>query len=128
MSRYLIIYDGRCQLCSGWVAALYKLEGGRWLSYLPMQDEAALAQWGITPVTCQQGVILIDQNRPERRWQGTAALEQLASLLPGVAPVVAAYQRLPGLKAIGDACYVQIRDHRYEWFGERSEVYRVPSS
>ncbi|MCS7031230.1 MAG: DCC1-like thiol-disulfide oxidoreductase family protein [Gloeomargarita sp. SKYG116] len=127
MSRYLIIYDGRCQLCSGWAAALYNIERGRWLRYLPMQDEAALRQWGVAPDDCQQGMILIDTHQPERRWQGTAALEQLASFIPGVAPLVAVYRQIPGLKALGDACYAQIRDHRYEWFGERPDVYRVPS-
>ncbi|MCS6782238.1 MAG: DCC1-like thiol-disulfide oxidoreductase family protein [Gloeomargarita sp. SKYBB_i_bin120] len=128
MPSYLIIYDGRCRLCSGWVAALYTLEQGRWLRYLPMQDETALAAWGVTPADCDQGVILIDGNQPERRWQGTAALEQLATLIPGMEPLVALYQQLPGLKALGDACYAQIRDHRYEWFGTREEVYRVPAS
>ncbi|MEN9217498.1 MAG: DCC1-like thiol-disulfide oxidoreductase family protein [Gloeomargarita sp. DG_2_bins_126] len=125
MPRYLMIYDGLCNLCVTGVQALYGLEQGRWFDYLPMQDEAALARWGITPATCAQGMILIDQTQPEHRWQGSAAVEQMVRLVPGLAPWVEGYRRVTALKSLGDSCYTQIRDHRYAWFGRREQVYRV---
>ncbi|APB34437.1 hypothetical protein GlitD10_2108 [Gloeomargarita lithophora Alchichica-D10] len=125
MPQYLIIYDGRCNLCSAGVQAVYALDQGRLFSYVPMQDEMALAAWGITPTTCAEGMIVLDQTHPHQYWQGSAAVEQIARLVPGVAPWVERYQGVSALKSWGDAGYAQIREHRYAWFGERAEVYRV---
>jgi predicted DCC family thiol-disulfide oxidoreductase YuxK len=127
MPPYLIIYDGLCNLCSAGVQAVYALDQGRLFAYLPMQDETALATWGITPSTCAQGMILLDTRNPDQRWQGSTAVEQLATLVPGMATWVEAYRGMTGLKSWGDAGYAQIRDHRYEWFGRRATVYRVDS-
>jgi len=125
MPQYLIIYDGQCNLCSTGVQAVHALDQGCLFTYLPMQDATALAPWGITPDTCAQGMMVINMNEPDQRWQGSAAVEQLLSLLPGLAPWVDTYRGMTGLKAWGDACYAQIRDHRYAWFGARADVYRV---
>ncbi|MEN9216317.1 MAG: DCC1-like thiol-disulfide oxidoreductase family protein [Gloeomargarita sp. HHBFW_bins_162] len=125
MPQYLLIYDGLCNLCATCVQAVSNLDQGHLFTYLPMQDEAALAEWGITPDTCAQGMIVIDQTQPAHRWQGSEAVEQMARLIPGIAPLVDWYRGMTALKSLGDSCYAQIRDHRYEWFGQREQVYRV---
>ncbi len=125
MTPYVIIYDGLCHLCCAGVQAVAALDRGHLFTYIPMQDEAALAAWDLTPLTCAEGMLLLEQNHPYRRWQGSAAVEQLVSLVPGLAPWVEGYRHLTALKSLGDACYAQIRDHRYDWFGRRETVYRV---
>jgi predicted DCC family thiol-disulfide oxidoreductase YuxK len=93
-----------------------------------MQDEAALQQWGITPQDCELGMILIDGDAPERRWQGSAAAEEIGRLLPLGEVFVSAYRSLPGVKWVGDRTYEQIRDNRYALFGKRQNTYKTAYS
>ena len=122
---FLVIYDGLCNLCSHLVALLHRLDPQKRFTYLPMQDPQVLEVWGITPAGCELGMVLIDLRDPENRWQGSAAAEEIARFLPGGEALVQLYRTLPGLKTLGDQCYVQIRDHRYDWFGRRQELFRI---
>lgn len=120
---YLVIYDGLCNLCATGVQLLEQLDRGQRFCYAPMQDASTLAQWGIPPEQVELGMILIDLEHSERRWQGSAAIEQIAALLPSGEVWLALYRNFPGLKFLGDLGYKQIRDHRYEWFGCRNTLY-----
>jgi predicted DCC family thiol-disulfide oxidoreductase YuxK len=122
---YTVIYDGNCNLCSNLVQLLAQFDRGQRFQYLPMQDTAALAQYQITPADCELGMIVIDQADRTKRWQGSAAAEQIGQLLPMVSGLVAAYRALPGFKPLGDRVYEQVRDHRYDWFGRRSQTYEA---
>ncbi|NWF59024.1 MAG: DUF393 domain-containing protein [Fischerella sp.] len=121
--NYYVIYDGNCNLCVTLVQLLETLDQGNLFRYIPMQDEQTLQKWGITPQDCQLGMILIDANAPDRRWQGSAAAEEIGRLLPLGNVFVDAYRALPGVKWVGDKVYEQIRDHRYSLFGKRSSTY-----
>ena len=80
--NYYVIYDGNCNLCVSLVQLLETLDQGKLFRYSPMQDEQTLLQWGISAQDCEQGVILIDGNVPERRWQASNAAEEIRRLLP----------------------------------------------
>ncbi len=121
--NYQVIYDGNCNLCVTLVQILENLDKGQMFSYIPMQDERSLQKWNITSTDCELGMILIDANAPERRWQGSAAAEEIGRLLPGGSVFVDAYRTLPGLKWAGDKFYEQIRDNRYTIFGKRDNTY-----
>lgn len=125
---YTVIYDGTCNLCSNLVQVLERLDQGRQFHYVPMQDQHTLAQWGITSEDCEQGMILISNVDPRQRWQGSDAAEEIARLLPAGDLVIKFYRAVPGLKPLGDRGYEQIRDHRYDWFGRRSQIYRAECS
>ncbi|AMW31377.1 MULTISPECIES: thiol-disulfide oxidoreductase DCC family protein [Arthrospira] len=120
---YHVIYDGNCNLCSNLVQLLENLDRGERFSYIPMQDEAKLAQLNITPEDCLMGMILIDVNQPQRRWQGSDAAEEIGNILPGGELFVKAYRGMPGLKWAGDRIYEQVRDNRYQLFGKRPHTY-----
>lgn len=120
---YTIIYDGRCNLCVSLVQALERLEQGQLFRYVPMQDQATLSQWQITPADCEAGMILLSGDDPAQRWQGSDAAEEIARLLPAGAWVIGAYRQVPGLKWLGDQVYGQVRDNRYAWFGGREQTY-----
>lgn len=120
---YTVIYDGNCNLCVTLVRLLEQLDQGQRFTYVPMQDEAVLAQWHITPQDCEQGMILLDSANPARRWQGSDAAEEIGNLLPVGNPFVQAYRSLPGLKSTGDSIYAFIRDNRYTLFGKRDRLY-----
>jgi predicted DCC family thiol-disulfide oxidoreductase YuxK len=122
--RYHVIYDGNCNLCVTFTQLLEKFDRGAIFDYVPMQDEIALQQFGITSDDCRMGMILIDGTMPERRWQGSDAAEEIARLLPMGDAFVVAYRTLPGVKWLGDRVYEQVRDNRYEWFGKRDATYQ----
>lgn len=121
---YLVIYDGNCNLCVTLVKFLETLDRGEQFQYSPMQDTEVLSQYQITPANCEMGMILIDAQAPDRRWQGSDAAEEIGRLLPAGELFVTAYRTLPGLKWAGDRVYEQIRDHRYTLFGKRATIYQ----
>lgn len=118
--KYQVVYDSKCNLCATFAQLLKQFDREQTFAYLPMQDKAQLASYGIKPTDCDAGMILIDVAQPSRRWQGSEAAEEIARLLPLGEPFVAAYRAIPGMKWLGDRSYEQIRDHRYQWFGERT--------
>lgn len=121
---YHVIYDGNCNLCVTLVQLLEKLDNAQRFDYIPMQDENLLNRFGITPAICEQGMILIDADRPEKRWQGSDAAEEIGRILPMGKIFIDTYRSLPGLKSAGDRIYAQIRDNRYLLFGKRTTTYK----
>lgn len=121
---YCVIYDGNCNLCANLVQVLETVDRGQQFRYVPMQDEATLARYGITAADCEAGMIVIDQTNPRRRWQGSEAAEEIGRLLPVVKGLVEMYRAVPGVKGGGDRLYAYIRDHRYQLFGQRRAVYQ----
>ncbi|VEP16024.1 conserved hypothetical protein [Hyella patelloides LEGE 07179] len=121
--NYHVIYDGNCNLCVTFTKLLAKFDRGQIFDYVPMQDEATLEQFDITDRDCQMGMILIDGQQTERRWQGSSAAEEIGRLLPLGDAFVAAYRSIPGMKWIGDRTYEQVRDNRYSWFGKTESTY-----
>lgn len=120
---YAVIYDGKCNLCVTLVKFLESLDKGERFSYVPMQDEATLAQFNVTEADCEMGMILIDREEPTRRWQGSAAAEEIGHLLPMGSLFVQAYRAMPGAKSAGDKTYEYVRDNRYDLFGKRDKTY-----
>ncbi|MEL6383611.1 MAG: DCC1-like thiol-disulfide oxidoreductase family protein [Cyanobacteria bacterium J06626_18] len=121
---YAVIYDGNCNLCATLVQGLEQMDQGKQFEYVPMQDEGMLAKWDITAEDCEQGMILLDQTNPDRRWQGSDAAEEIGRLLPVGNPFVQMYRALPGIKSAGDRFYAFIRDNRYSLFGKRDRLYK----
>jgi len=122
---YYAIYDGNCNLCVTLVQLLENLDKGQIFQYASMQEEETLKRWDITPEDCELGMVLVDADAPDRRWQGSAAAEEIGRLLPMGDVFVLAYRSLPGLKWMGDRAYEQIRDNRYTLFGKRSSTYKT---
>jgi len=121
--RYHVIYDGNCNLCVTFTQLLEQFDRGNLFDYIPMQDEDAFSQFGITADDCQMGMILIDGEQPEQRWQGSDAAEEIVNLLPLGDAFIAAYRAIPGMKWTGDRVYEQVRDRRYDLFGKRNSTY-----
>jgi len=120
---HYVIYDGNCNLCVSLVQFLERLDRGQRFHYIPMQDEAALGRLAITAADCEQGMILLDADDLTQRWQGSDAVEEIGRRLPLGHLFVNAYRALPGLKQGGDRIYGQVRDHRYQLFGQRQRTY-----
>jgi len=121
--KYYLIYDGNCNLCVNFTRALEQLDQGKIFSYIPMQAEDILKTLGIQQQDCEKGMILIDMDNLDRRWQGSDAAEEITRLLPMGEPLIAIYRNIPSLKWLGDRLYDQVRDNRYQWFGKRDKTY-----
>jgi predicted DCC family thiol-disulfide oxidoreductase YuxK len=121
---YHVIYDGNCNLCVTFTRLLEKFDRGVLFDYIPMQDETNLEKLGITSQDCEMGMILLDGNNLSRRWQGSDAAEEISRLLPMGKVFIDVYCSLPGMKAVGDHLYTEIRDNRYRWFGARTSTYQ----
>jgi predicted DCC family thiol-disulfide oxidoreductase YuxK len=124
---YHVIYDGNCNLCVAFTQLLVEFDRGHQFSYTPMQNLDALGEWGITTEDCDLGMILIKNNDPTLRWQGSEAAEEIARLLPIGDVFVEMYRAIPGMKTLGDRLYEQVRNNRYVWFGSRNQTYYVQS-
>ncbi|MBE9095978.1 thiol-disulfide oxidoreductase DCC family protein [Tychonema sp. LEGE 07203] len=122
--KYNVIYDGNCNLCVTLVQLLESLDRGQNFEYISMQDLEGLDRFGISSEDCEMGMILIDAQNPEKRWQGSAAAEEIGRILPAGEVFVAAYRAMPGMKWMGDRLYEQVRDNRYTLFGKRSTTYK----
>jgi predicted DCC family thiol-disulfide oxidoreductase YuxK len=120
---YHVIYDGNCNLCVNLVRFLEVLDQGQRFQYAPMQDQSILERLSITAQDCELGMILIDSQDPQRRWQGSDAAEEIGRILPVGSLFVLTYRAMPGMKWMGDRLYEQVRDNRYTLFGKRSETY-----
>lgn len=120
---YFVIYDGDCNLCVTLVQLLEQLDQGKRFQYASMQDQATLVRYNVTLEDCEMGMILLNADNPEQRWQGSNAAEEIGRILPMGSLFVTAYRALPGIKWIGDRTYEQIRDNRYLLFGKRSATY-----
>jgi predicted DCC family thiol-disulfide oxidoreductase YuxK len=120
---YHVVYDGNCNLCVTFTKLLEQFDRGELFDYIPMQDTATLQQFEITERDCNLGMILIDGNQPEKRWQGSNAAEEIVKLLPLGDAFIAAYRSIPGMKWLGDTTYEQVRDNRYSWFGRTDTTY-----
>ncbi|NJM96277.1 MAG: DUF393 domain-containing protein [Phormidesmis sp. RL_2_1] len=121
---YTVIYDGNCNLCVTLVQLLEKLDHGGTFSYAPMQDADVLSRFSVSSADCERGMLLINTENPEQRWQGSDAAEEIGHLLPMGAVFVRAYRALPGVKTTGDRAYEFIRDNRYQLFGKRDQTYQ----
>ncbi|MGB3264081.1 MAG: DCC1-like thiol-disulfide oxidoreductase family protein [Microcoleus sp.] len=121
--NYKVIYDGNCNLCVTLVQLLENLDRGQNFEYISMQDLEGLNRFGISSEDCEMGMILIDAQNPEKRWQGSDAAEEIGRILPAGEVFVAAYRAMPGMKWMGDRLYEQVRDNRYTLFGKRSTTY-----
>ncbi|MGK7924487.1 MAG: thiol-disulfide oxidoreductase DCC family protein [Spirulina sp.] len=121
--RYHVIYDGDCHLCVTFTRILEQFDRGQLFNYIPMQDRETLELFNITARDCEMGMILIDREHSDRRWQGSDAAEEITRLLPMGEVFVNTYRAIPGMKWFGDLAYEQIRDNRYQWFGKRNATY-----
>jgi predicted DCC family thiol-disulfide oxidoreductase YuxK len=126
LTHYHIIYDGNCNLCATFTQLLAKFDTQQQFDYVPMQDQLTLQRFNVTEQDCQMGMILIEAQNPQNRWQGSNAAEEIVRLLPMGKALIEAYRLLPGGKWIGDRTYEHIRDHRYALLGKRKETYFCP--
>jgi predicted DCC family thiol-disulfide oxidoreductase YuxK len=105
-----LIYDGECGLCRQSVAILKRWDREHALRFVPFQDAAAVARFGIALPALAAAMHLI---LPDGRvYTGADAVPQLLRLFPGkrwLAPLF----RIPGVLPLGRRIYAWVAMRRH---------------
>lgn len=116
----VIVFDGICVLCNGWVRFLLKRDGGRY-RFAAMQSVAGhglLAAHGLDPED-PASFLLVDAGRA---WTDSEAIARVLAGLGGGWRLAGMIAWIP--RAIRDPPYRLIARNRYRWF--RTTACTVP--
>jgi len=105
-----LIYDGECGICQQSVALLKRWDREHVLRYVPFQDTAAVARFGIAlpKLAAAMHLVLADG----RIYSGADAMPRLLALFPGkrwLAPLF----RIPGVLPLARRIYAWIAMRRH---------------
>ena len=104
-----LIYDGECGLCSDAVALLQRWDREHVLRFVPFQDGAAVARFGIALPALAAAMHLV---LPDGRvFAGADAAPELLRLLPGKR-WLASWFLLPGVLPLARRVYARIAARR----------------
>ncbi|MFL6653687.1 MAG: thiol-disulfide oxidoreductase DCC family protein [Sulfurifustis sp.] len=118
-NQSVVVFDGVCHLCNGWVQFLLRRDKAERFVFAPMQTETGrrlLRQHGLDPdspvsfLLLEEGVAYTDSIAILR------VLRQLGPFWKAIAVVLAAVPRL-----LRDPAYRFVARHRYRLFGRRAE-------
>jgi predicted DCC family thiol-disulfide oxidoreductase YuxK len=116
--RPIIIFDGFCALCSGWVSFVLRHDRAAVFRLLPAQTALGAAlyrHFGLDPADYETN-ILIDDGRAF--FKSESALRMLERLGPPWS-MAGALRALP--KALRDRAYDVVARNRLAWFGRRDQ-------
>jgi predicted DCC family thiol-disulfide oxidoreductase YuxK len=125
----VIVFDGVCVLCNGWVRFLLARDRRQRYRFAPMQGDAGralLMAHGLNPDD-PVSFLLVEYDRgpvPRVSTESLAVLRVVAGL-GGVWRLAAIARPVP--PALRDRAYRVLARHRYRWFG-RHQACVVPSA
>ncbi|QIL75533.1 thiol-disulfide oxidoreductase DCC family protein [Hymenobacter sp. HDW8] len=113
----VILFDGVCNLCNGFVQFVINHDSGGHFRFTSLQSEAGqklLTQHGTAVTPTPETVVLIEQGQVFTH--STAVLRILRGL-GGAWQLLYVGILLP--RALRDALYRFVARHRYQWFGQQ---------
>lgn len=119
----IIVFDGVCALCSGWVRFLLRHDRESRYRFAAMQTprgRALLVAHGLDPDD-PSSFLLIDG---ERAWKDSDAIRRVVGGLGGIWRIAHALALLP--RGLRDGVYRLVARNRYRWFG-RNEACFLPT-
>lgn len=114
--RPIIIFDGKCVLCSGFVQFVLRHDPGGRLRFIAAQSELGASlyrHYGLDPVDYETNILLEDG----RVWFKSSGSIRMLRLLGFPWSMVAVFGLLP--TALRDWLYDGVARHRLQWFGVR---------
>jgi predicted DCC family thiol-disulfide oxidoreductase YuxK len=118
----IVVFDGKCLLCSGWVRFLLNRRGGKRIRFASMQGETGrqlLLDAGLQPDALQTLLVVDDGHS----WQNTAAILHVLNALGWPWKLAWAGWLVPA--PLRDAWYRWVARRRYRIFG-RSTTCMLP--
>lgn len=116
----VIVFDGVCTLCNGWVRLLLRFDRRGRYRFAAMQGthgRALLQQHGLDPED-PSSFLLLEQGRA---WTDTAAILRVLSSLGGAWRLTGVLRLLPA--GLRDRGYRVLARNRYRWFGRHDQCY-----
>jgi predicted DCC family thiol-disulfide oxidoreductase YuxK len=120
----IIVFDGDCALCSGWVRFLLRHDRDARYRFAAMQTAAGralLAAHGLDPDDPSSFLLL----EGDAAWTDTDAIRRVVTSLGGAWRAAHALAWIP--KPLRDRIYRLVARNRYRWFGRNATCF-VPSS
>jgi predicted DCC family thiol-disulfide oxidoreductase YuxK len=121
--KAVILFDGVCNLCNGFVQFLIQRDPKRRYRYASLQSEAgqSLMKEAGLPVDEIDSVVLIEDGKA---YTHSDVALRVARHMSGLWPMAVVFYSIP--KGIRDRIYNWIARNRYRWFGKR-ESCMVPT-
>ncbi len=119
----VVVFDGYCNLCNGWVSFIMARDARRRFRYATLQGATgqSILRRAAPLQPAGESIALVEGDRVETR--STAALNILGKLgFPW--PLFRVFLLVP--LPVRDAVYDFVARNRYRWFGRRSTC-RVPT-
>ena len=112
-NRPVVVFDGICVLCNGWVRFLLKRDRGRY-RFAAMQSESGRALLSAHGLDADDpsSFLLVEDGRA---WTDTDAIRRVLSSLGGTWRIAALIALVP--RSVRDPLYRVIARNRYRWFG-----------
>jgi predicted DCC family thiol-disulfide oxidoreductase YuxK len=123
-SSATILFDGVCNLCSGFVQFVINRDPNGYFRFASLQSDvgqALLTQHGLTPAITPETIILLENGHA---YAYSSAVLRIFRRLGGGWPLLYAGRVLP--RFLRDAAYRFVARHRYQWFG-REEACWLPT-
>lgn len=124
-NRTIVIFDGECVLCNGWVRFILGNERDDMVHFAARDSAAGIrlaAQYGFTPADLDHSYVVIEGGKALVK--SDAGLALLAHLNPPYR-----WLRLGRIipKALRDAAYDSVARNRYRWFGKQDCLIPPPA-
>lgn len=113
----LILFDGVCNLCCGWVMFLIKLDKKATLKFASLQSEAGknvTKELGLSSDIMETVIFIKDKHY----FVYSDAVLEILNELGGIWKVTKVFKLIP--KLIRNYLYIQIAKRRYRFFGLRT--------
>jgi len=117
-SNPILLFDGVCNLCNGFVQFIVKRDPEGIFQFASLQSDAGqelMKQHGFNPDEINT-VILVEEDRVYTRSDVPLRVVQKFS---GLWPMLYVFVIIP--KAIRDAIYNWVAQNRYKWFGKKDQ-------
>jgi predicted DCC family thiol-disulfide oxidoreductase YuxK len=121
--RQIILFDGVCNLCNGWVNFVIDRDPRGRFAFAPLQSEAAdrlLKDRGYARAP-MASIVLVDR---ERVYDRSSAVLRILRGLSGAWPWLHGLVLIP--RPIRDLLYDWVAQNRYRWFGREASC-RIPT-
>ena len=115
----LILFDGVCNLCNGWVQRIIKNDKKRYFRFASIQSKMGrviLEKYSLSVRDTPESLILIKNNKA---YCYSAAALHIAGRLDGAWKLLYILIALP--EGFRDYLYKYVARNRYKWFGRSTE-------
>lgn len=122
-AQAVIVFDGVCVLCNGWVRFLLRQDRQQHYCFAAMQSASGrrlLKEHGLDPDDPVSFLLVEDG----RAWRNTDAIRRVVASLGGFWCLAHVIVLMP--RVVRDALYRLVARNRYRWFGKHDSCY-LPS-